>query len=727
MSNIQLLAWLLCGVILAVLFVYLRKPFRQAPLRPASTLRFRAKAPDEPASDDLFETAPVGFLEIDSKGIVRSANPKECELRGLAAREMIGKHSANLLPPGDRQRYSEQLERKMSGQVALVPYQRKYLRPDDSVLTVEVHERLLRNRAGQIVGMRLSAIDMTERRKSEDEAYQTATELRVLFQAFPDLFLRLDRDGNVLDSKGGQSSDPFLSTEKFVNHTLRDLLPGAVIAQFREAQEKVRKTSGLEVVEFMLEGRQGQQFYEARILPLNWEEWITVVRNISGRKASERRLTEYAQELERKNQELESALVTAREATQLKSRFLANMSHEIRTPMNGVLGMTDFLLATKLNAEQNGYAESIKQSADALLRLINDILDLSKMESGHVKIENVPFHLGATVEENASLFALEARTKGLEFVSAISPDLACVASGDPARLRQVLSNLLANALKFTEHGRIGVKAELMGETPHGLKVRFIVHDTGIGISREQQSRLFESFSQGDGSFARKYGGAGLGLAISRQVVELLGGEIGVSSELGRGSRFWFTVEFGKAAAGDLPPEPPPKPIALPQALSAPESQPVLAPAPVPPVKPAPVPEPAPPNVTNARILLAEDNEINQRITLRLLQKLGVSADAVVNGKQAVEALEKQQYDLVFMDCQMPAMDGFEATAIIRSREGVAHHTPICALTANAMEGDREKCLASGMDDYISKPVGLEKLHKAVERWVHKIESASTVP
>jgi signal transduction histidine kinase/ActR/RegA family two-component response regulator len=523
------------------------------------------------------------------------------------------------------------------------------------------------------------------------------------------LFLRLDRDGNVLDCKGGQSSDPFLSPDKFTDHNLKDILPVQVVEQFGQTQDKVRRTGALEVLEFMAEGRPGRQIYESRLLPLSWDHWIAVVRNITERKSSELKLTEYAQELERKNEELETALATAREATQLRSRFLANMSHEIRTPMNGVLGMTDFLLATRLTAEQQEFAESIKRSADSLLALINDILDLSKIEAGKLRLDRVPFQLGTVLAELGSLFALEARSKGLEFVCSVPSDLPRVVVGDPGRLRQVLRNLLGNALKFTDYGEIGVQAELLNEATNVIQIRFTVYDTGIGMAASQQSRLFESFTQGDGSSTRRHGGTGLGLAISKQLVELLGGEIGVASEPGRGSRFWFTASFGKAAPGEIPAA---RPAARVPAVAPPARMVTAAP------KRSAVQNPVA-MAGHFRVLLAEDNEINQRITLRLLEKLGVAADAVVNGREAVEALEKRKYDLVLMDCQMPDMDGFEATAIVRSREGGTHHTPICALTANAMEGDRERCLAAGMDDYISKPVGLEKLQKAVDRWVHR--------
>ena len=714
MSDVQPLVWLLCFIVLALLTSYIRKrskPEPADPLQPES-------AWDETANDDLFETAPIGYMEIDLKGTVRRVNRRECELRKLAPREMVGHHCADLIPPSDRQRYRDQLERRLAGQTALLAYQHQYLRPDGTTVAVEVHEHRLENRHRQTVGLRLASVDVTERKRSEDRAYETATELRALFQAFPDLFLKLDRAGNVLDSKGGQSSDPFLLPEKFHDHNLKDILPEGAVEQFGEAQDKVRKTGAVEIIEFRVKGREDEQFYEARLLPLTWDHWIAVVRNITVRKSSEVKLTEYAQELERKNEELETALTTAREATQLKSRFLANMSHEIRTPMNGVLGMTDFLLATELTSEQHEYAETIKRSADSLLTLINDMLDLSKIESGKLRIERVPFQLGPTVSKIASLFALESRMKGLEFVSIIPSDLPDLVVGDPGRLRQVLANLLGNALKFTDSGEIGVRVELLSEATNVIQVRFTVHDTGIGIPADQTSRLFESFTQVDGSSTRRHGGTGLGLAISKQLVDLLGGEIGVASEPGEGSRFWFTASFGKAAPGEAPP---------PKSLPKPAVKIPSAPRPQPATHPARTPSPAakqpatqnPVSITSHfRILLAEDNEINQRITLRLLEKLGLAADAVVNGREAVQALEKRKYDLVLMDCQMPDMDGFEATAIVRNREGTTRRTPICALTANAMEGDRERCLAAGMDDYISKPVGLEKLRKAVDRWVY---------
>jgi PAS domain S-box-containing protein len=696
---------MLCCVVVAML----GRHFWRSYLR--SRIGTGAEAGSGNPVDDLFETAPIGYLEIDCKGVVRRVNRKECELRGLTQSELMGKPCWNQVPSSDQQRIREQIERKMAGQASLLPFQQNYYRPDGSTITVEVHEQLLRDRGGRVAGMRLAAIDMTEGKNSEDQAYEAATELRALFQTFPDLFLRLNRDGKVLDAAGGESSDQFLSPDKFPGKNLADFLPAGVMDQLLEAREKARKTQTPQTVEFNVEGRARPQVYETRLLPLDWEHSIATIRNITARKDDEKRLQEYAQELERKNEELEAALVTARDATQLKSRFLANMSHEIRTPMNGVLGMTDFLLGTRLTAEQQEFAESIKKSADSLLTLINDILDLSRIEAGKLRLDHLPFSLAAIIDESSSFFAFEARTKGLDFATTISDDLPELVVGDGGRVRQVLTNLIGNAVKFTDSGRIDVEAQLMRPTDAGgILARFMVRDTGIGIPPEQHSRLFESFTQGDGSSTRKYGGTGLGLSISKQLVELMGGELGVESKPGEGSRFWFTANFGKAAVTSAPATSPTRPIPAP-------SVPALARA-----SKAPVPSgKLTGGARKLRVLLAEDNEINQRIALRLLGKLGLDADAVDNGRAAVEALSQRSYDLVLMDCQMPDMDGFEATAVIRNRERGKSRTPICALTANAMEGDREKCLSAGMDDYISKPVGLEKLREVVDRLVHQRE------
>jgi PAS domain S-box-containing protein len=714
-------AGLLCLAALLWILIRTRKP--SAPARKPAIepeLGHVEDAFESEAARGLFDSAPIGYMEIDREGIIRRVNRLECKLRGREESDMLGLHCAELIPEIERERYREQIQRKIEGQRALATYEREYPLEDGRTIAVQVHEQLLRNHSGRTSGLRMASIDITERKKVEDAAYQNATELRALFQAVPDLFLRIDKSENVLDAKGGQRQDAFLGAEKFLGRNLQDLLPADILAEVRDAQERVRHSNAMEMVEFAIEDRLGEQAYEMRLLPLSWDEWIAVVRNITARKAGEQRLKDNAQELEQKNEELEKALTAAREATRMKSRFLANMSHEIRTPMNGVLGMTDFLLGAGLNVEQQEYAEAIKRSADSLLALIDDILDLSRIEAGKLRLDHVDFSLPSVIAETTSLFAAQARAKGVEFVSSVGAGFPEAAVGDPGRLRQVLTNLLGNAIKFTERGQVGLKSEMVSQTGDEIQLMFTVYDTGLGIPLAEQTRLFDTFTQVDESNTRKYGGTGLGLAISKQLVELLRGEIGLESEPGKGSKFWFTATFGKST----------RPVAAPPSATIPAAtkvevrvRPTLAPRATVAKSQTGTAQPAEAPATPAsaqksmRILLAEDNEINQRITLRLLQKLGLAADAVVNGREAVEALEKRKYDLVLMDCQMPDMDGFEATAVIRNREGGGRHQTICALTANAMDGDRERCLAAGMDDYISKPVGLEKLRNALDRWI----------
>jgi signal transduction histidine kinase/CheY-like chemotaxis protein len=386
--------------------------------------------------------------------------------------------------------------------------------------------------------------------------------------------------------------------------------------------------------------------------------------------------------LARQSQELSMARDRAEEGARAKADFLSTMSHEIRTPLNGVIGMTSVLLETPLSASQRECLETIHHSGEALLGVINDILDFSKIESGKLTFETVEFEVLALSKQCLDLVGDMARRKALVLSSQVDPDVPAVLTGDPTRLRQILLNLLSNAVKFTADGSVKLIIRKASGHGHQIRVRMEVVDTGIGISDEARSKLFETFVQGDSSTTRRYGGTGLGLAISKRIVELMGGSIGCSSQVGQGSTFWIEVPLARSTAAS-------------------ESA-ALQPQPASELREAVHP--------SLSVLIAEDNVVNQRVGTLMLERLGCRVDVASDGAKAFDAWSRGNYDLILMDCQMPDVDGFLATAQIREAETVkGKRTPIVALTANVMAGERERCLAAGMDDYLPKPLMLSSL------------------
>ncbi|MGH2850150.1 MAG: ATP-binding protein [Solirubrobacteraceae bacterium] len=397
--------------------------------------------------------------------------------------------------------------------------------------------------------------------------------------------------------------------------------------------------------------------------------------------------------------ELAAARDQAVEASNMKSAFLANVSHEVRTPMNGVMGMADLLLETGLTGEQRDYAEQVMRSGEQMLAIINDILDLSKIETGHLELDIADFDVHETIRRTCGGTAAQARAKGLEFELEIGEQVPRRARGDGRRIHQVLLNLLSNAIKVTSQGSIVVR---VGAESHdqGSRLRIEVADSGIGIDPEGVERMFEPFTQADSSTTRLYGGTGLGLAICRELVELMGGAISATSRPGRGSTFGFDVLLGAPLEADAE-------DALESGNSSADAAQDWTQAPL--------------------ILIAEDSQVNQIVAARALERCGCRVHVVGDGNEALAALAAQRYDAVLMDCQMPELDGYEATAELRRREGGARHTPVIAMTAHAMDGDRERCLAAGMDDYVTKPMRHADLARALERWVGVVSEPPPEP
>lgn len=540
---------------------------------------------------------------------------------------------------------------------------------------------------GRITGHFGVQTDVTERRADEEALARALEERRILLDnvQIQLWYLTDDHTYGVVNKAHGD----FLGVkpEELAFRDMYDVFPSKVVEECRKSNLEVFTTARSIQTEEWVPNWSG----ELRLLSI-WkipklssdgtvEYVVSSAHDITDQKRSEEALL--------------VAKAKAEAASVAKSEFLANMSHEIRTPMNSVLGMTELLLDTSLDGEQRRFIDILRSSANSLLELINDILDFSKVEAGKLELKMVDFNLVTLLDQFGAITEPSAKGKGLAFGLYLSPQVPAFLRGDPWRIRQILSNLASNAIKFTPRGSVDVRVDLYDQNDADVMVRFSVVDTGIGIPDDKMCLLFDKFSQIDSSSTRQHGGTGLGLAISRQLAELMGGAIGVESQEGVGSEFWFVVVLKRQPEGSFRDE---------IAILDPSATKRLS-------------------ARNSRLLIVEDHHINRVVLMEMIKRLGVPADVATNGEEAIAAIRDGDYGMVLMDCQMPIMDGYEATKRIRALEGKKGNIPIVAVTANAMSDDRDRCVESGMDDYITKPISRRALQGILDRWLPASEIA----
>ncbi len=798
-----------------------------------------------------FEEAAIGMALVSTEGRWLSVNRALCDILGYSAEELTRTSFQALTHPEDLAEDLLLVERTLRGEISSYQMEKRYVHKTGRLVWAQLSVTLVRNPDGTPRFFFSQVQDVTGRK--EAEAVRVRLQLAV-DRAQEGLAL-LNCDGLLTYLNPSYAAIFGYTVDELVGANWAKLLEQEALSHFYNGWLTAVRQEGRWQGECLGLKRGGQTFHldlSLSLLPATGDEKDTILcvcRDVTARKQIEHDLLLAKQQAEA--------------GARAKAEFLATMSHEIRTPMNGVIGMTDLLLDTDLTAEQRDYVSTLRASADTLLSIINDILDFSKIEAGKLTIERIPFDLRITVEDTLELLAPLAHKKGLELATLIDSGVPTFVKGDPGRLRQILMNLVGNAIKFTERGEVLVQVLPLEETDGTVRLRLEVIDTGIGLTEETKSKLFQAFTQADSSTSRKYGGTGLGLAISKRLIHLMGGEIGLHSFPGFGTQVWFTLKLEHAPADSHSPKPAvenlrglrlcivddnatnrtvlqyhatswdmsygtaengraalsllraaaiegrpfdlaiidhhmpglngldlgrtiradpalnhtklvlltslgrrgdarlaqeagfagylTKPIrkaqlheclrlVLGQSLSSVNSCREASSAPSPLITRHHVAEAG----ATTRLLVVDDNPVNQKVAVRMLEKLGYRADVAGNGHEALAALARRSYDLVFMDCQMPEMDGFEATRRIREQEAsrpglpdktsspslaalsstspvfsaIDHpHVPIIAMTANAMEADRQQCLACGMNDFISKPITREALEGVLARWL----------
>lgn len=629
----------------------------------------------------LFESAGDFAYSTDLEGNFSAVSETLLAATGYGRGEL--KSITQILSPDQLGLARKMTAAKLSGEKQATRYELELIARNGQAIPIEIVSTLV-YKGAKPVGVQGIGREIAERRRAEELLRRSERKYRELMEQAAEAIFVTDREGRRCEEVNRAACD-------LLGYTREEMLKLDAGEIFHSGQMPGGPpTPGAEKAGGVSYARHRFRRKDGSYIPVE----------LSSRMLPDGRLQALARDISpwiERESALKAANIHAESASRAKSEFLANMSHEIRTPMNSIIGMARLALSREANARQIGYLEKILMSGEHLLGIIDDILDFSKIEAGKMRIERADFDLRGIMDNLACLMADRAAEKGLEFVMKIDPALPAKMQGDPLRLRQVLLNFADNAIKFTSRGGVKVEARRLNDGQGGSLVLFEVSDTGIGMNPAELAMLFQPFQQTDGSVTRKYGGTGLGLSISKRLVELMGGEAGVESEPGHGSRFWFRVRLDEGCQGGGP-----------QAEAAVDRREVQA------------------AIRNARILLAENNVFNQQVAREFLEVAGCVVQVANNGEEALEWLRKEHFDCVLMDVQMPLVDGLEATRQIRSSLAFAA-LPVIAVTANALEEEQRRCMDAGMNDFITKPLRPETLYAALAKWLSRQRLSTSAP
>lgn len=631
-------------------------------------------------SKELFQTvfsnSAVAITVTDDKERIVAWNPFAEKLLGMTKEDMFNKPVQDLYAEKEW-RHLRSLRIRQKGMLSDI--ETKIIRKDGSPLDVIISISIIRDAQGQIAGSIGIMHDITRQKEAERQIKESENKIRVILDNSAAAIILTDEQERIVSWNSYTEQLLGMGKDKLYLKPLGELYPAEEWINIQAAD--IRKAGSKHHMETKIvcqDGRQVEVDLSVNVLKDANNQIVGsvgIMQDITKQKRVERMLLQ--------------AKMAAEEASSAKSLFLANMSHEVRTPMNTVMGMIDLTLDTELNQEQRDNLVTAKNAADILLSLLNDILDLSRVEAGKIQLENIELNIANILQSVCKGLSVLARNKNLELIWETDPAIPPTLIGDPVRIRQILVNLINNAIKFTFKGKVTSTAKLLSLKDGSCELQFSVTDEGVGIPEEKVNTIFEAFTQADASTTRRFGGTGLGLSISKRLVDMMNGRIWVESQEFKGSTFNFTAQLKAPAQAAA---------TVPAATQGPSAA-----------------ATGTKEIRSLRILLAEDNIVNQKMTVRMLEKRGWTVKSADNGQQVLNYLDKESFDLVLMDAQMPVLDGFETTKLIRDNEKkTGRHIPIVALTARAMTIDQQKCQESGMDGYVAKPIDRQKLYEAIE-------------